>query len=340
MKRVFITAFIFLLLLVSACQPMPKQTPTPNPQTIVTRPAPTSTPTPSPTQKPTSMPTPTLSPTPILKPSLTPSPALKIDKRTWFVPYDYKSLAEAVQVANSGDIIRLKGGTLDIGGLTVFKPLTIVGDGVDITVLKGTMQVTSSGVVIQRITISTLEIGLGGEISREVVGFSVSSIKAGSIRSIALGDINIVNSELGGGIIGRGSITMENSQIGITGGASRAFIIQGDASGRVSHNVITGSLTIGRPGQSKIAPRHTISFNSFTETASLSVMAADNVFENNDFLRGTEQVSDSGERNTWRSNFWGGGWDAAKPVPIKGSAKSVDRSPSPKPISGQGANKP
>ncbi len=269
---------------------------------------------------------PTLS---IASPPLTP----KVDKRNWLVPDDYKTLAEAVQIAKDGEVIRIATGTYGIGSVRILRPLTIVGDGIDATVLGGSLVVQSPGVTVRHLNVAELMVEEGGELAASNIRVKV--LKAVRVsNSPKQGSVKIVDSELSSPTFEMHNFTVENSLIasplqGVQGQAR--FLVLGGG-GTITRNTIVGPLIIGVG----ISP-YTIASNVFTERASLFITGDKATVSNNDFLGGRDQAR-STQDGTWRGNYWVG-WDATKPVPILGN-RAVDRSPSPKPVSGLGANKP
>lgn len=316
--------FLLFSLLVTSCTPIPKQIPPTNPPptlALATTPAPTQAlisspiatatpkptlaPTPIPTSAPTLIPTPTPPPSP--KPTPTQSPTLtqtpkpspipttipNVKIKTWLVPDDYKSLADAVQVALPGDIIRLKAGTHKSESIVrIDKPLTIVGDGVDVTIFEGTISLDSAKIVVKNLSVVIISVG---------------------------GTTN----------------TVENCRIGQAPYPGKESFIIGLVV-RFVNNTIVGTLKVQEPIQSSsyTHERSVIASNLFSKDVYFEMGAKNYLIENNDFLGGIGQVSGGGDNNNWNRNYWAG-WDATKPVPIRGNGKAVDRSPSPKPVSVQ-----
>ncbi|MFC2035109.1 hypothetical protein ACFLUJ_03185 [Chloroflexota bacterium] len=237
----------------------------------------------------------------VIEPLAVVESAPKVEHWDWLVPKDYKTLEEAIQVAEDGDVIRIMGTINEMIRISN-KVLTIVGDGKDISVLNGGLILDGSQISFKYLTVQNIEIRGSGTV------FNGSDIDLGLLTAGRSNVINIVDSQIRSINTGGAVVTIEGS---IIGEKRKASVI----SGYIVGNEIIGMVEIG--GQVKN--------NIFTEQAIVVVGGSGSVFEYNKFLR-AEAVSDNGDNNLWRMNYWKG-WDYNKPMPIKGEAGSVDSTP-------------
>jgi hypothetical protein len=242
--------------------------------------------------------------------------------KTWIVPDDYKSIADAVQIANTGDIIQIKSGIYSIGSVTVSKAIKIIGDGTALTVLgkaaNDILNIDSNDVTIQNLTVRTLTVSK--------YRFKASNVKLDLFSAYSSGgSLSIDNSEL--------TIMSTNNFNGNVDSCHIANInVKSNVKGNwlgFKNNIFTGALNV--------IPACGMINNSFKETAKLNIEPASYEiggvnFEKNNFLGGVSQVKDNSTKGNiiWQMNYWAQ-WDSVNPVPISGNAKSVDKKPSSKP---------
>ncbi|MBF8265777.1 MAG: hypothetical protein HW384_1641 [Dehalococcoidia bacterium] len=222
---------------------------------------------------------------PTLRPASTTNAGQKIEQRTWLVPEDYKNLADAVQVALPGDIVKVSPFSESTGQVTIDKPLTIIGNKMDYLPIMVRFLITSGKVTLKNLTL--YEITLETKFNTDVPV---------TIEDCRIGDINVSSPNI-----------------------------------RFVHNTFGGKLLVKPSGAVTLTTSRFPASQDGVETLKLEISGSGSIVEKNDFWAGIVQVMDNGSNNTLRNNYWAK-WDATKPVPVKGSAKSVDRLPSSTPV--------
>lgn len=273
----------------------------------------------------------------------------KIDKWDWIVPDDYSTLMDAVQVAKDGDVIRLRGGKISVGsGDIENRNLTIVGDGSDVTTLDKELGIISSNVTLEYLSgtsttftnsnISVASVVFDSITLKNTLNFQADNIESnqfsyqyvGSIPRTGPGSITLKNSTIGNMSVGvENSVTniiIDHCTLGRTPKIYSGNLSITGALINITHNDIFSVFQISGLG-------HGLSYNTFENTSGLTINGTSGNVSDNNILCDRKSITDNDESTVWQSNYWAG-WNSTKPVPISGTAKSVDRSPSLQPIPG------
>ena len=128
--------------------------------------------------------------------------ALKVTSKIIVVPDDYPTIQEAVGNATAGDTVYVRNGVykMPFGGLTISKPLTLIGQSNKNTIINSYPYVGSFNNYL--ITISSSNVALSGfnlEPAEGIIGIWI-------INESEMSNIKIIGNNIEGGIVAHGDI--------------------------------------------------------------------------------------------------------------------------------------
>ena len=220
---------------------------------------------------------------------------VKASSTVIIVPDDYATIQTAISNATEGDTIYVKKGTY-WEGFEISKPLTLIGENKETTIMTGSLTVTQDNVTIS--------------------GFTFSSIQLRVVSYCNISGNKITGYDSGVQVIGTPPIFASYNTIN---GNDILSTVEGVLLSFSSNNKVTGNNILNSSRTSlviRFSNDNIISENNIANSESgITVFGSDNnVFHRNNFVNNTRQVltsaepaADGGVRfslNMWEENFW------------------------------------